>query len=556
MNYRIPFLPVSLTKHRKEWRSMLKMIQNISLQTKITSLVIGIMTILICGLLSFFAYFDIQQVYEHRKNLSLQTAKTLSFVPDIQEAIITKDSNELQYLIHRFSHLKEGMFVVIQNRDGEIVAHPDEKLIGSHQPFIDGYMAIVFGGYYTMESSEFVGPAIVGKAPVYNKEATQIIGVVTVGYLKSEIKQVIFQRLNNILFFTVFIVLLGILFSYMLARHIRNETLGLEPREIAALYRSRVSILSSINEGVIATDENGKVTLVNQSAKELLNLSEEHQNLMIDAILPDVDIKQMMIDKQPIVNKEIHLNHKNIIINSVPILNHDQFVGTVTTFRDKTQIMELLSTLSDVKKYSDDLRAQTHEFSNKLHVIAGLIQLKKYEEVQKLIDDEVKKNAQYNRLIFEQIKDHKIQAVLLGKISKASEKKVDFMIDPNSSLDELPEHINLSYIITIIGNLIDNALDAVLERPDPKVTFFTVDFGDDIIFEIADNGPGIQAEEIELIFEPGYSTKPQHTENRGFGLYNVKEAVQALNGSLEVKSDQSGTTVTVYIPKKRKKNGE
>lgn len=529
---------------------MFKRIKNVSLQVKITGLVIGIMTSLILFLLGVFAYFDIKQVYSNRENLSLQTAKTLSFVPDVQQAILKKDSSELEVLISQFSNMKEGMFVVIQNRDGEIVSHPNENMIGKHYPFIDGYMATVFGGYYTMESDEFVGNALVGKAPVIWSK--KVIGVVTVGYLKSEIKQAIFDRLNNILYCTVFIFSIGIFLSHLLARHIRNETMGLEPREIATLYRSRTSILSSISEGVIATDEIGKVTLINESAKKLLNLADDYHHLTIDMLLPALNFNDMVTNRKKVENKEIHLNEKVIIINSVPILNGGQFVGTVTTFRDKTQITEMLSTLSEVKKYSDDLRAQTHEFSNKMHVISGLIQMERYEEVRKLVNDEVVKNKQNSRLIFEQINDPKVQAVLLGKMSKASEKKVEFMIDPNSTLGELPDYIQISYIITIIGNLIDNALEAALGQPHPQVTFFTLDIGNDIIFEVSDNGQGIKEKDVNRLFEPGYSTKKEEHEKRGFGLYNVKESVQSLNGSIEIHSDETGTTVSVFIPKTRR----
>ncbi|SEQ41852.1 two-component system, CitB family, sensor histidine kinase CitS [Piscibacillus halophilus] len=524
---------------------MLRRLLRVSLQTKITGLVIGITSSLIILLLGVFAYLDIQQIYLNREDLSLQTAKTLSFNPDVQEAIIDRDEDELQLLINQYSGQKEGMFAVIQSKDGRFVYHPNEELIDEYYPFDDGYMAVVFGGYYTMESDEFIGSAIVGKAPVYSN-SERIIGVVTVGYLKSEINQAIMNRIKSTLYFSLIIFLLGVLLSYLLARHIRKETFGLEPREIATLYRSQSSILNSISEGVIATDENGYITLVNDTAKKLLNINEPYHLQVIDSLLPEINFQEIKSLYARINNKEIRFNQRVIIINLVPIIENSKLIGTVTTFRDKTQITEMLSTLSEVKEYSDNLRAQTHEFSNKMHVISGLIQLEEYDQVRKMINEEIVDIQNNNKLIFEHIQDPKVQAVLLGKLSKASEKKIKFTVDPNSSLNVLPNYIDISHIITIMGNLIDNAFDAVAHKKQPVVSFFTLDIGQDIILEITDNGDGIN-EDLDLLFKKGFSTKG--TGQRGFGLYNVKESINSLNGSIEVESDDHGTTFSVFIPK-------
>ncbi|WP_138419574.1 ATP-binding protein [Aquibacillus sediminis] len=526
---------------------MLRKLLYVSLQTKITGLVTGIMLSLIILLLGVFAYFDIQQVYTSRENLSLQTSKTLAFNPEVEEAIFQIDSKRLQLLVNQYSSKKNGMFAVIQNKEGRVVYHPNNEVIGKKFPFDDGYMAVVFGGYYTVESDEFIGPAMVGKSPVYSNEE-QIIGVVSVGYLKEEINKEIVERLKSIFYFALFIFILGILLSFLLARHIRKETMGLEPREIATLYRSRSSILASISEGVIATDEKGRITLMNNSAKKLLDLSGEYKSQRIESILPQFDVEKIKKGRKTIINKEMNLNHRDIIMNLVPIIKEDTFVGIVATLRDKTQITEMLSTLSEVKEYSDNLRAQTHEFSNKMHVISGLIQLGRYDEVHELVKEELNTIERKNRLIFEQIQDPKVQAVLLGKISKASEKKVHFLVDSNSSLEELPQHIEVTHIITIIGNLIDNAFDAVMCRENRNVTFFALDYGNDIIFEITDNGKGLKGD-IERLFERGFSTKGNVGEKRGFGLFNVKESINSLNGSIEIDTSEYGTTFSVIIPK-------
>src|SRR5699024_8739946 len=159
-------------------------------------------------------------------------------------------------------------------------------------------------------------------------------------------------------------------------------------------------------------------------------------------------------------------------------------IGTVSTFRDKTELRQMINTLSEVKRYSDDLRAQTHEFSNKMYVISGLLQLGRYHELKKMIQEELDNDQIVNKKVYSLLQDYKLQAILLGKISQASEKKVKFVIDENTQIDKLPSHIEMSHIMIVLGNIIDNAIEEVAKFDDGKISFFATDIGNDIIFEI------------------------------------------------------------------------
>ncbi|QKY68430.1 sensor histidine kinase [Lentibacillus sp. CBA3610] len=427
------------------------------------------------------------------------------------------------------------------------------SILAGSTNFRDGYKARVFGGYYNLETDEFTGPAIVGIAPVLSS-SENVLGVVTVGYLKKELWSLIFERIRIIMYFSIIVIVIGIGLGYLLARHIRKETLGYEPREIAELYRNRDALLTSLNEGVVATNEDRMVTLINKSAKKLLGINNSYTKRHITTLLPNLDYQKVYEDRKGKLNQETVINNKTLIVNLVPTLTDQNTTGLVATLRDKTEITELINTLSEVKRYSDDLRAQTHEHSNQMHLIYGMLQLGKYDEVLSLIDKEISNLEMINRSIFEQIKDSNVQAVLIGKIGKASEKKIDLIIDQESYLSPLPPHIESSDLVTIIGNLIDNALDAVVSQQNPSVSFSAIDIGNDIIFEIADNGNGIEEQKIKKIFQSGYSTKKQGEEKRGFGLANVKSTVEKLNGVIQVDSTSQGTTVTVYIPKNERRH--
>ncbi|WP_181347208.1 sensor histidine kinase [Thalassobacillus sp. CUG 92003] len=523
--------------------------------TKITGMVVGLILSVIMLLLGIFAYFDTNQIFSNKNDLSLQTAKTISFMPSVGDALKSASpTDELQTLTERISMQTNADYIIIQNRQSEILTHPDPEMIGEEQAFDDGYRAVVFGGYYNIESDEFMGSSIVGKAPIYSEER-ELVGIVSVGYLKENIFSDIIDRMDSILYFALIVVVIGILLSIFLARHIRKDTMGLEPREIATLYRDRDSVLSSLNEGVIATDAKGRITMINRSAKQLVNLSDTYVNRPIQDALPEVSISETLERSEVTLNNELHINQRVIILNLAPILDQGTVVGAVATFRDKTEIKEMVNTLSEVKKYSEDLRAQTHEFANKMYVISGLLQLKSYDEAFQMVQKEVASMENNNRMIFEQISDPKVQAILLGKMSKASEKKIDFIVDENSYLNQLPEHIEVTHMTTIIGNLIDNAFEEVMSQSERKVTFLTLDIGKDIIFEISDNGGGLDDQHVAHVFQPGYTTKGEK-EQRGFGLFNVKETIDELKGDIEINSDENGTTFSIFLPKSDKGGSE
>ncbi|MFD1068122.1 ATP-binding protein [Oceanobacillus locisalsi] len=528
---------------------MLHRLFNVSLQIKITGLLLGVILVLILILSAFYAYSTVEQIISEKHRLSMQTARTVSLLPSVTEALEEEENdNSLQFLTEQFSIENEADFIIIQNKEGRILTHPDPDQLGEIKPFNDGFKARVFGGYYNMESDEFIGPSIVGIAPILSETGT-VLGVTTIGYLKADLYTLIFDRIKFILYISVAVIAIGIILGYLLARHIRKETFGYEPREIAALYSRHDTLLSSLNEGVVAVDKDFKIMLINTSAQNLLDVTDAYLHQPIRDLLPSLEYSQVYETKDEQLNQEVYLHNKSLIVNLVPMFAQGEFTGLVATIRDRTEITEMIHTLSEVKKYSDDLRAQNHEHSNKMHLIYGMLQLGNNEQVIELIDQEMNQMDKNNRSIFNQIEDKNIQAILIGKIGRASEKKIEFIIDEASYLCSLPSHIQAVELITIIGNVIDNALEAVIAAPEPSVRFSAMDIGEDIIFEVSDNGSGMKEEEKERVFQAGYSTKVNYDEKRGFGLYNVKAALNKLHGSMEIDTGGHGTTITVYIPK-------
>lgn len=520
-----------------------------SLQTKLLVLIISLLLFVIVLLTGTFSYFETKQTEQHMGQLALQLATTVSLMPEIKEAFQLEDpSKVIQPLVEQIRKKVGAEFIVVGNMDSIRYSHPDEWKIGQKMVGGDNDKALIKGEYYTSEAVGSLGPSLRGKAPIFDKEG-HIIGIVSVGFLLEDVGAVVLNKLFKFSVVALFVLVLGICGGMLLARNIRKDILGLEPHQIASLYRERSAILNSIKEGIIAIDEYGKITLMNQTAMKLLELDDHSINQPIDKVIPNTEMYRVLESGVIENDQEMILNNRVVIVNRTPIFDKGKIVGVVASFRDKTEVTEMINTLSEVRKYSEDLRAQTHEYTNKLYAISGLLQLGEYDEAIDFIQNESMNHQIQSRILVEQIQDHKVQAILFGKIGKASEHKIAFTIDPNSYLKPLPKHIDLSKLITILGNIIDNAFEEVMKCPKREVTFFTTDIGNDIVFEVSDTGKGIDFENYEDIFEKGFSTKIG--KDRGYGLAIVKQVITELNGTIELQNVRGGGAVfTIFIPKK------
>ncbi|MFB5580785.1 sensor histidine kinase [Bacillus albus] len=523
----------------------MKKLRKVSLQTKIVSLIIALILFVVLLLAGIFVYIQSVDTKRQVEQLALQTAKSLSFMPAIKDAFQNNEhKSTIQSIAEQVREQAGADYVIIEDRFGVMYSHSNSDLIGimSNNPY--NYEALTFGGYYTLEGKGESGPALMAKAPIIvrNGDYDQVVGVVTVEFLIKGIESNILSRTKEIILFSLAVLLVGIIGGILLARSIRKDTLGLEPNEIAALYRERSAILLSIKEGIIAIDQNGFITMMNTSAEEMLHVNDDYMQQHISKVLPNFNMERVLETDQ-----EIAFQDKVFILNMTPILENNSTVGVVCSFRDKTELQNLVNTISEVRKYSEDLRAQTHEFTNKLFVLSGLLQLGHYREAIEFIQQESNIHQSQNHILFHQIHDAKVQAILLGKIGTASEKKIDFHIEGDSALHPLPDHIKVSHLITILGNIIDNAFDAVSGQEDKSISFFVTDIGHDIVFEVIDSGIGVPEEKISTIFQKGFSTKGN---NRGYGLANVKEMVDVLEGTIEIQNEKNGGAIfTIYLPK-------
>lgn len=490
-----------------------------------------------------------------KKALTLATG--ISEMQEVKRFLLAEDPNHrLQEIAESIRKRVNAKFIVIGDRNGKRYAHPNTLKIGRNMIDDDGddnAPSLKEGRPYISEAKGSLGLTIRGKSPIFDIDGT-VIGIVSVGYLMENVQFVISSYILIIKIFLFIAVFTGIFCAVYIARSVKRAMFGLEPKEIAKLLQEKSAILESIREGLVAINENGQISMVNNTAMKILGVENTHVVLgqLAEIYIPCDTIESVLQTGIPIKDKELMINNISLIINMFPVKDNKVVIGAVASFRKKDELYRLAKELSRVKEYSEMLRAQSHEYSNTLHTIAGLLQIEAYSEALDMIIEESNDYQEFIKLMTSTITDPVISAVIIGKYNYAHELDIKFNIDPDSSMKDIPKHICRNNVVTILGNLFDNAFDAVKKKDAPlrEVFLSMTDLGDSLIFEVEDSGDGVASGMVSHIFEKGVSSKDGG--DRGYGLYLVNEVVKGCCGTISVSgSELGGAAFTVVIPKQR-----
>lgn len=332
---------------------------------------------------------------------------------------------------------------------------------------------------------------------------------------------------------------LGIIGSWLLARRIKKQTRGLEIGEIAALAEHREALLHSIREGVVAVSDTGVITVLNDSAQDLLGLPDGQVGLPIEQIDIEPAVRDFL--RRGPVGQDVVISTRDrvLALSRSAATSQGRSIGSITTLRDSTELAALQSDLSSHRSVTDTLRAQTHEFANQLHTISGLTQLQEFDAVTDFIGVLTRRRAQISDAITEHIGDPAVAALLIAKTSLAAESSVRLTVDPRSSLPALPPALATD-VITVVGNLIDNAVDASEGVREAQVTVHLRADGDGLHIRIQDSGPGVPEHLRGEIFARGVTSKPDQPGGRGIGLALVRIIAVQHGGTATVEDAPGG----------------
>lgn len=480
---------------------------------------------------------------------ALAIARTMAQMPLIQENIEKSHGWMNIQPIAEKTRVATGVeYIVVVNMDGIRYSHPVADRIG--KPFTGEDLFPSLGDKEIVSRAEGVlGPSVRAFVPVKADEGTRQVGVVVVGILTPT-----FVNIYKSIRFEIYAVLflcstLGFLGSIFLARRIKEAMFKMEPEEIARLLEERTAIFQALGEGIIAIDNESRITVANQAAKRIVGTGDDLIGKFIWDVLDNSNLPRVLERGEPEYNQEKFINNTVIISNRVPVRVKGQVVGAVATFRDRTEIHRLAEELTGVKAFVEALRVQNHEHLNRLHTIAGLIQLKKYNEALEYVFNITEEQKNITSFLARRIKDNSVAGLLLGKYGRAKEIKADMIIDKDSSLTRLPDRMDSNVLVVIIGNLLENSIDVIKKCDEgPKKIYFSIsDKEGGLRIVVEDTGPGIPEDIIDKIFENGFSTKEE--EGHGLGLFIVKEHVMAAGGAISVQCPPGcGTRFVITIP--------
>lgn len=522
------------------------------LQTRLILLIGSLLFIIIIALTFSFERMLVNNLEKSVGSSALKIAKTVALMDVIVDAFEDENpSATIQPIVEKIRMETDAEYIVIGNKEGIRYAHPIPDRIGKEM--VGGDNGPVLQGQSIISKAVgSMGPSLRGKTPIYNDQ-NQIIGIVSVGILVKDIEASAQAYRNAMILFAAIALMVGCGGAIAIANSVKRSIHGLEPKEIGMLYQEKRAILETIHEGIIAVNTEGTVTLVNQTALKLIDPDErlEITGRHVKDIIPESRLLEVIKSGEAERDQEMVINENIVVVNRLPIFNHQQqVVGAVSSFRNKSELLRLTEELTQVKRYTEALRAQSHEYSNKLYTIYGLIQLESYQEAMDLITHETDVHQNLIQFLLHEIPDPIIGGILIGKFNRANELKVNLEIDRRSSFRSIPSAVSRNQLVTVIGNLIDNAFDSVLasSAQAKQITVLLSDAGLHLTIEISDNGTGIAEEDADRLFEVGFSTKRE--SHRGFGLSNVQQSVQQLRGTISFRNrPEGGAAFIVVIPK-------
>ncbi len=520
----------------------------ISLQNVI---IIFVVTVVIAALSAtgfLLANATAHNIESHQAEKAMGIAQTVSEVPLIKEALEGKAQNkDAQNFTKKIRKDTDILFIVVMDMDGNRKTHPNAELVG--KPFVGGdEVPALKGNKYTSIAEGTLGLSLRAFHPVYDDEGEQI-GAVSVGISLKNVKEAV-RRSQYVIYAGMGVgILMGVMGAIYLARRINRILFGLEPYRIANLLEERNAMLESVREGVIAVNPKHTIVVANAEAVRIFQkagLPSDPVGKKVDEYLPVSRLIRILQSDKPEYDQESDINGLPILVNRVPVKVNGQIVGAISTFRDKSEIKALAEQLTGVRTYADALRAQTHEFMNVLHVITGMVHLKEYDGLEKYLRKQTKLYQSETGSVSKIVKDPVIAGFLLSKGSYARENQVKLTLSSNLALPVAADPNTAHHMITILGNLIDNAFDAVKINAAKHVAVSINYDGATCTIKVKDNGKGIHERIRSNIFQKAESTKGP---NKGFGLFNVRQSVRMLGGTINFESDEAtGTSFIVKFP--------
>lgn len=455
-----------------------------------------------------------------------------------------------EYLDSLRDTLEDIDVISVVNRDTVRLYHSNHELIGS---IYDGTLPNFrenSQGYYATTDNGPSGMQRRAYAAIYDEDGNYT-GFVMAIMLMENIKTEIVQIILIFTLITIVAILMELLISAELSGKIKKSLLGYEPDVFTSMFRMRDNILESLDEGIVAVDSEGTIQFVNKSAVEMLTSDSDEESLVgkdIKSLNKSIPSLNLLCSTD--ASHSVSSGDDNILIDTIPIKEDDSVIGTVGILHDRKEYTKLMEDLTGTRYLVDSMRANNHDFTNKLHVILGLIQMEMYSEATSYIQNITMVQRETISKVMNCINEPAVAALLIGKIARASELNVKFVLREGCYYSPTDISVPSEILVTVIGNLIDNAFESMNDmnyNGQKELLFGMYSNPGALLITTDDTGSGIEEGNIDRIFENGFSTKGA---GRGTGLYQVKNLVKNAGGKITVESQEGiGASFTVSFKK-------
>lgn len=507
--------------------------------------------VLVVTALALATYDARSDIRASARDEAVSVAQAVARAPVVHEAIETADPSELIQPFAEAVRVDTGVdFVVVMAPDRTRFSHPSPDQLG--KAFIGNLGGALEGEVYTEEYVGTLGPSIRSIVPVFDdpsatgaEAAEEVVAMVSVGITLRQLDDLLVDEFWDIVVAALAVLLVGVCGAWFISHRLRRQTHGLGEREITRMYEYYRAVLHAVREGLLLIDLDGRVQLVNDEARRLLRLPDDVVGRSLGELgLPPALVEAASGERGP---DEVYVTGDHVLVASTSTaLWEGREVGAVVTLRDHTELQLLTGELDVVRGLTESLRAQTHEAANRLHTVVSLIEMGRPEQAVEFVTGELQVAQMLTDQVVGAVGEPVVAALLLGKSAEAAERGVALTVTGELPADE--SVISTRDLVTVLGNLVDNALDAVAGRTDRRVVVHLEGSDTHARVVVGDSGPGLTSEEAAHALERGWTTKADAGDGRGVGLALVSQVARRLGGSVTIgRSPLGGAELAVVL---------
>ncbi|WP_247706625.1 sensor histidine kinase [Streptomyces liliiviolaceus] len=506
-----------------------------------------LVAVVVAGCALFTYISDRSQAEAAAGRQAMGVARSVADSPSVREAIRTADpTRTLQPYALAVQRGAQVDFVTIMDPEGIRWTHPNEELIGKH--FLGHTDRALLGQSFTETYTGTLGESVRAVTPIH--DGGRIVGLVSAGIKVDEISARVEEQVKALFGVAAAALALGAIGTYVINARLRRSTHGMNASELSRMHDYHEAALHAVREGLLMLDGQFRVALINDGGRELLGVGGDVVGHSVAELELPAPLTGALLSGEPRVD-EVYLTESRVLVMNTSPVSGGERRGTVVTLRDVTELQSLMGELDSERGFTTALRSQAHEAANRLHTVVSLIELGRAEEAVDFATAELELAQALTDQVVAAVSEPVLAALLLGKTAQANERGVELVVSEDSSIDDglLPVSLTARDLVTVLGNLIDNAVDAAQGSVGARVTVTALADTEGLVLRVTDTGAGVDPAHTEEVFQRGWSTKPSGPGGRGLGLALVRQAVSRHNGTLTMtEAPEGGASFEVRLP--------